>query len=74
VKVIAEVSFFMLLGYCISYLHSWSLNPFFFIKNRRAQLLAGMVFGVALGGALLFSISAGIGSAIDEISRMQRPG
>jgi hypothetical protein len=74
VKIIAGVSFFMLLGYCLSYLQSWSLNPFFFIKNRHVQLLAYMIFGVALGVALLFSISAGIGSAIDEIPRMQRPG
>ena len=67
VKIIAYVSIVMLSGYCTSYVFWWSLNPFFFIKNRRAQLLAGMVFGVALG-------SAGIRSAIDEISRMQRPG
>jgi hypothetical protein len=74
VTIIADASIVMLSGYCTSFVFSWSLNPFFFIKNRRAQFLAGMVFWLALGSALLFSISAGIGSAVDEISRMQKPG
>jgi uncharacterized membrane protein len=67
-QTLADVAYFVLAAYCLSYINMWVLTPFHFVKHKRLGLfLDGLVTLIVLL-ALWYAILWGIPFAIGEIA------
>lgn len=67
-KALADVAYFVLAAYCLSYINMWVLTPFHFVKYKRLGLLLDGLVTLIVLLALWYAILWGIPFAIGEIA------
>jgi hypothetical protein len=67
VKQLYIFSSAVLLVYCVSYLNTWSFNPFHFVERIWLRLILGLIFWLPIYVLAYWGIFVGLNAAVDVI-------
>ena len=70
-RILAEVAFFALLAYCISYLQTWNLRPFHPMKNQKIARILDVTVYAVIFGSLFWLIAKALPAAIEAVAQGQ---
>jgi hypothetical protein len=69
--IASEIAFLALLMYCLSYVNTWMLRPFHFLKNQKLGFALDAIITLLIVIPLWFGVVRGVPLAIEAVAHGQ---